>query len=148
MPYMNAVARMSQDSQLKTRIVAAAVALATASMLPVPSAPVDSPESQYASTCALLVRGEVGEYNEVAVLDCPVALDLAKKFWLTRYNSVHQAAPMPPSKGAFFLGYSGASRFFSPEEVAFLNEYAEEIFHIQVAISEVKKAKGLTHAVA
>lgn len=148
MPYIQAVARLGQDSTTKSRIVAAAVAIATAQVLAVPSAPVESAEAHYASTGAMLARGEVGEYNEEAVLDCGLALDLIRKFYLVRYNSVHQTALTPATKGAFFLGFSGASRFFSAEDISFLNEYADEIFVVQMAIAEVKKTKGLTNVVA
>lgn len=142
MPYIQAVARLSQDSVTRTLIAAAAVALATAHTQSVPSAPVANAEQHYAANCAMLTRGEVGEYNEEAVIDVASAIELTRKFWLLRYNSVHCAALTPPVKGAFFMGLTGASRFFSANEIEFLNENAEEIFMITSAIDSVKSAKA------
>lgn len=148
MPYIQAVARLSQDSVTKTQIVAAAVAVATAISLPLPSTPVESPEGYYASTCALLATGEVGEYNEEAVLDVPQALEMTRNFWLLRYNALHQTVLVPPTHGSFFMGFTGASRFFSHKDICLLNEYADEIFSIQLSIREIKRQKGTDNVVA
>lgn len=148
MPYIKAVARLCQDSVTKTQIVAAAVATATAISLPMPSTPVESPEAYYASTCAMLSHGEVGEYNEEAVLDVPMALEMTRNFWLLRYNALHQTVLVPPTHGSFFMGFTGASRFFSPSEIHLLNDFADEIFSIQLSIKEIKRQKGTDNVVA
>lgn len=139
LPYVNAVVGLGQDSVTRTRIAATAVAIATAYCQPLSSTPVESPELYYTETCLPLAKGEVGEYNEEAVLDVQTALDLTHKFWLVRYNSLFQSALTPPKKGAFLSGLTGVTRFFSPEEVDFMNEYAEEIFMVTMAIQKVKQ---------
>lgn len=141
LPYIQAVAALGQDTVTRTRIAAAAVAVATAYCQPVPSTPVESPEQYYIETCTPFAKGEIGEYNEEAVIDVSSALNLTHKFWLLRYNSVHQAALTPPKKGAFLMGLTGASRFFSDEEVQFLNEYSDEIFIISLSIEKVRRSK-------
>jgi hypothetical protein len=139
LPYIQAVTVLGQDSTIRTRIAAAGVAVATAYSQPVPSTPVDVPETYYADNCLALAKGEVGEYNEEAVIDTQSALSLTHKFWLLRYNTVHQAALVPPKKGAFLSCLTGTTRFFSAEESEFLNEYTEEIFTIIFAIQKVKR---------
>jgi hypothetical protein len=139
LPYIQAVAALSQDSVVRTRICAAAVAVVTAYVQALPSAPVELPEAYYTSICLALAKGEVGEYNEQAVLDVQSALSLTHKFWMMRYNSVHQAALTPPKKGAFLSSLTGIARFFSDEEITFLNDYAEDIFMIVMAIQKVKR---------
>lgn len=139
LPYIQAVTALNQDSVSRTRIAAAGVAVATAYSQSVPSAPVESAEDFYTTNCIALAKGEVSEYNEEAVIDVQSAMDLTHKFWLLRYNSAHQAALTPPKKGAFLSSLTGIARFFSNEEVDFLNEYAEEIFTIVMAIQKVKR---------
>lgn len=127
MPYIKSATLVQADSQTKTRILAAAVAILAAGAAPVPSMQVDSTNSYYAENCAMKVQETVGFFNEAAVLNCNAAVELARKFWMMRYATVHAFEISTAVVGDFFIGFTGASRQFSPEEVAFLNEHAAVI---------------------
>jgi hypothetical protein len=96
LPYISAVSRIGKDSQTSCRIVALAVAAAVAATLPLPSASVDSPVAFFQAQGAMEAQQRLGEYNEAAVVDCRLAIDLVQKFWMLRYNTAQNNLFLQP----------------------------------------------------
>ena len=130
LPYISSVARLGKDSQTACRITALAVAAAVAATLPLPSEKVDSPVSFFNAQGALEAQQRVGEYNEAAVVDCRLAVELVQKFWMLRYNAVHSALAPVAVEGSFFTGFTGAARLFAPDDLVFMDANAKDILTI------------------
>ena len=130
LPYISAVSRIGKDSQTSCRIVALAVAAAVAATLPLPSASVDSPVAFFQAQGAMEAQQRLGEYNEAAVVDCRLAIDLVQKFWMLRYNTAHSALSPIAVDGSFFTGFTGAARLLAPDDIVFMDANAREILTI------------------
>lgn len=120
--FINSVANLEQAVQVRSKIAAIAVGYACACNVDMPSAKVHSPELHYKGLAELSVKRWVGEFNEAVVLDCNLALEAARSFWMMRYNAVHNCPVLSDVPGDFFQSMFGSTQHFSPAMIALLNE--------------------------
>lgn len=135
--FLNAVGSVKLTGPDRTFAIAAAVACSVADYLTVPTSKVDSPSGEYARSAALLVRDHIGCFNEVAPFDVRLALELARKFWMLRYETVHVRRLHDVCPGDYFCGYFSVNRNFSGDEIASLNKLAPEIGLLEISIRDI-----------
>lgn len=140
-PYITALANLNSDSVTKAKVIAAAVSVAVATHLSLPSTPLESAGAYYAEQHALCARELISMFNEVQPLDLPAALTFTRYFWQTRYDAVFCKRFTRVSPGEFFASFCGATYHFSSEDIAFFNEQGAAIFAIAAAACDVVCAK-------
>ncbi len=133
-PYIETVQALSQPMAVRTRVVAAAIAYAAGCHMALPSAPAASAADYYTQNVERNVKVIISRFNEQMLLDCPLAIDYARKFWLYRYEAVHQCPRMNQVPGDFFYSVFGVAEHFSAADVAFLNENAADIHRVYTAV--------------
>lgn len=134
--FLSAVGALRLTGPDRTFAVAAAVAASVADFIAVPAAKDDSPSGEYARSAALLVREHIGCFNEVAPFDIRCALELARKFWMLRYETIHARRVHDVCNGDYFCGYFNVARNFSENEVTCLNKLANEIGLLEISVRE------------
>lgn len=130
-PYVNTLAALGLSSTDKMFVGAAAVGATVVEMLEMPSAPVDMPEDYFNKHAGLMVRDQVNNFNEAAAIDTSMAVTLARKFWLFRYNVLYGTRPYVGVEDDFFYGYMQPGLFFSDSEMAALNRNSMAIARLQ-----------------
>lgn len=134
--FLGAVTNSRLSGPDRSFAIAAAVAASVADFTAVPASKVDSPSSEYARSAALLVREAVGCFNEVVPFDIRLALDLARKFWMLRYETIHVRRTHDVTPGDYFCGYFSVDRNFSGDEIECLNRLASEIGLLEISIRD------------
>lgn len=142
MPYVNTLGSLGLSGTDKMFVGAAAVAATVVEMLEMPSAPVDMPEDYFGKHANMMVRDQVGNFNEAAPIDVQMAQTLARKFWLFRYNLLYGTRPYVGVEGDFFCGYTQPCLFFSDVEMTALNRNAVAIARLQNQIRVILEVVG------
>ena len=138
MPYVTALLNMKHGITINGRIAAAAIASELVAAANLPSSVLSSPEVYYVNNFASKVSESICCFNDKAVIDVQGAIDLARKFWTMRYFAAYGGAPLIyDEKCCFFEIIGGASNFFSPEEIKFLNDYAKDILDFRHIVRQV-----------
>lgn len=115
----------------RSRIVTAAIALAAALAASLPSSEVSDPVNHFQMNIQLGVRQKIYAANEGAVFDAKGAEELARQFWLVRYQALFpKDLNFLYSQYGFFDTVMGVSSYVSPEQVEFLHQYKREIFSL------------------
>lgn len=117
--------------------IAAAVASSVADYIPVPAGKVDSPNSEFARSGAMIARDQVGAFNEVAPFDVRLTLELVRKFWMLRYETIHVRRVHTVTPDDYFCGYFNVARNFSREEMDNLNRLATQICTMEIGIRDI-----------
>jgi hypothetical protein len=129
-PFVEAANAAQVDHLNKSKAVAAAVAMAVASMQPLPSSEVSEPSGYYNQTHAISARQLVGELNEEFIFDVTYAIALARAFWISRYTACYSGLRVIFPQSDFFNTFFGVNANFSPEQVEQLNGSAQAVFSI------------------
>lgn len=115
----------------RSRIVAAAIALAVALAAPLPSSEVSDATNHYQMNVQLAVRQKIYAMNEGAVFDAKGAEELARQFWLLRYHTLFpKDVNFMYQQYGFFDTMMGVSVIVPPEGCEFVNQYKREIFSL------------------
>ena len=122
MPYFEAVSALTLAYDIRSAVVAAAVASAVAQTLEIPSSKVVSPEAYFNTTHALKAREVIGDFNNVAVLNYDRACDLVRRFWILRYTALHGSVAYNFTNGCFAECVTGIKYVLSPEDLKILDE--------------------------
>lgn len=126
------------DATKRACIIAAAVAVAVANTLPLPTGEVDNPASQYALVEQANAARLVAEFNENLVFDMPYAIPLVRSLWLVRYTAAHPAKkPMFHGECGFFDSLLGVANHVDSETCTFLNEHKAQILVLAAAAADV-----------
>jgi len=129
------------DASKRACIIAAAIAVAVANTLPLPTGEVDNPASQYALVEQANAARLVAEFNENLVFDMPYAIPLVRSLWLVRYTAAHPAKkPMFHGECGFFDSLLGVSHHVDSETCTFLNENKAQILVLASAASDILAA--------
>jgi len=121
----------------RTFAIAAAVASSVADFIAVPAAKVDSAVSEFARSGAMIARDHVGAFNEVAPFDVRLSLELVRKFWMMRYETIHVRRVHTTTPDDYFCGYFNVARNFSREEMDALNRMATHIGALEIGIRDI-----------
>lgn len=117
--------------------IAAAVASSVADFSEIPATPSDTPNSAYLNMAAMAIRGAVGAFNEASPFDVRLALDLARKFWMLRYETLHVRRIHDADADNYFFGYMNVKRNFSEDEICCLNKHSKEINILEIYVREI-----------
>lgn len=139
LPYIQAVGAVALGSDLKCKLVSAAVASVASLEFPFPTAPVESPEAHYEAN-VMAANSFIAGFNEASILDVKFAQELTRKLWLYRYYMVYPpVVHMPPrDKTNFAEAYTQWHRWVSDEEACPLNENLEVLWAIRDAVVTVR----------
>lgn len=137
LPYFKSVNSLSLTAEKRSFIVSAAVAAAIAYRAPVPFEKVNSPEAFFSSNILINARTKIGEFHGVATLNFDAAVELTRKFWLVRYNTLHRPNSVIFKTGRFADSFAGFLTEFSEQEMALLNELAETFVRINTSVIAV-----------
>ena len=137
-PFVQAADLHVSDATLRSRTLAAAVAVAVASTLALPTTEVDNIAAHYANTEQVAVARKVAEFNENVVFDVSVATDLVRALWMVRYHAAHPSAkPMFGSDCTFFEIFCGAHRYIDEDTCCFLNENKKPVLLLAGVACEI-----------
>lgn len=125
--YFQLASNINEAYQVRKRIIALAVGYACACNIPVPSGKVDNISDYFITNASSAVRRWVGYFNEAMPLDIVAACDIANKFWIMRYNTVHNCPNLDIVEGNFFASLFGAPNHFDEETIKVLNEHNGQI---------------------
>lgn len=134
MKFVKAVAMLALTGPDRTFAIAAAVASSVADYAPLPAAPMPTSSDAYLQNGSAAVRGMVGYFNEAAPFDVRLALELGRKFWMTRYETVHSRRMHDATEGDYFCGYFNVGRNFSKSDVECMNKLSKEINTLEIYI--------------
>lgn len=126
-PFVLSIQNMQLAVQLRSKIAAYAIGYAIACNMALPSTEVENAQDYFRVNLEPLSKRVVSVFNEQILLDCNTACDMARNFWLLRYEAVHKCPRMDQIPGDFFSSVFGVSRFFAPRDVEFLNEHASNV---------------------
>ncbi len=112
-----------------------AVAIAAATVAPLPSMPVEAPGSYFEQNCKTTAARIAGAFNEVRTLDFARCQELIKELWQTRYVMAHglQDGQDVPGVGLHctILSLFGADTYLSNDTRKYLEEHTEGIRQLQ-----------------
>lgn len=140
--FTKAVSELRLTGPDRTFAIAAAVASSVADYVDVPATPSETPSTTYLTLTAMTVRQMVGEFNEAAPFDLRCALELARKFWMTRYEVLHVRQLHDAVAGDYFRGYFNVNRNFSEDEVECLNKLSKEVNILEIYCREVLRERA------
>lgn len=126
-PFVKVMQTLPGAVQERHRIAAVAIGYACACNSILPTSEVDDAEAHYRISVEPFAKRVISVLNEVSVIDTPMALDFARKFWLLRYEAIHKCPRMDALPGDFFSSVFGVAKFFSPDTIAFVNAQASHI---------------------
>lgn len=136
-PFVKVMQSLTNPVQERHRIAAIAIGYACACNSALPSSEVADAAAHYRVSVESFAKRTISVLNEVSVLDTAMALDLARKFWLLRYEAVHKCPRMDMIPGDFFGSVFGVQKFFAPETVEFVNANATSIATVYTHICNV-----------
>ena len=117
----------------RPRIVAAAVAMAVASRLAIPSSELLDPSTYYNLQANQLASSELSRFNEEVIMDLSYAIDKCRMFWMLRYQAAYPAKQIRYGEFStigFYDTLLGCALHSDQETSCFMNEYKQEIFHL------------------
>lgn len=88
-----------------SEMVAVAAARAIIFKLPMPAAKVESPSAAYDESALVYVRDKISCFSDMFPIDAGRTLELARKFWMLRYNVTY------PSELVFASGDAPSTSF-------------------------------------
>ena len=139
--FIHGVTNLRLSGPDRSFAIAAAVASSVADFTAVPALKSDNPSGEYIRVASMAVRDTIGALNEAAPFDLRCALELARKFWMLRYETVHARRLHEVSEGDYFCGYFNVGRNFSGEELECLNRLSVEIGTLEVPIRDILAKK-------
>lgn len=129
------------DSLLRSRILAAGLALAMANTAELPSSMVENPSLHFSSHVQTAANGTLSAMNEALVFDCKAACEQLRGFWLLRYTAAHPVSrPVYTLGGNFFESICGAGSFLAPEVLDFINANHHAILMVAMAAAQLLEA--------
>lgn len=135
-PYVNAVVKMNVPVLDRGRIIAVALGQAISCSMQLPSGPVSSASDYYNGTVRSQVLSLISSFNESAVLDARACADFSRRFYLMRYDAFAKCPRRDRPQVDFFYAFFGVADFFSPDDMAFINENKDAIFDIYTAVCD------------
>jgi hypothetical protein len=128
-PFLSATNTQIRELEVRSRIIATAVALAVSRVVSLPSAAVEAPGTHYNFTVLSEVQRYIGEFNEEVVFDVRLALAAAREFWMLRYQAAHVEtfAMIVPAAG-FYDNLIGVPTYVDKDSCCFNNQHLVAIF--------------------
>lgn len=128
MQHLNIIAQAEQqvqDSVLRSKVIAAALATAIARTMSLPSAEVEHAGTYFSEQVMPMAMRTISEFNESMVFDARLAFDYTRQLWKLRYASAYNVVPAPPAgNGDFINSFTGANVCIAPNFRCFLEENA------------------------
>ena len=141
--FNNAVNQLTSDSIQRSKIVAAAIAYAIATLAALPSSPVDSASNHFNMTVLPEARNIISDFNENLVFDCRDAVDQVRAFWMMRYTATHPLrTPIFSVERTFFENIIGVETFASPDFYEFVNKHKVDILSLYVVAAGIIVDRG------
>jgi hypothetical protein len=137
--YVQTISALEIATEIRLPLVAAAVASAIANTFDIPSIPVVSPEAYFNEKHAVSARMGISAFNEQAPLTFELACELARKFWLLRYNVVHGRTNYLFEDGKFAEGFSGIKYLLDTKMLDLLNSNTQAFGKIRHAVLQCKQ---------
>jgi len=126
------------DATQKARILTSAIALAIANNGQMPSSEVEDATNFFVTNVLASVRSIASCWNENMVFDYRACTELARAFWMIRYNAAYPARiPFYSMHTCFFNAITGVERYMSQEQQDFLEKFKNEILQLTIAAMEV-----------
>lgn len=121
------------NMQSRNKVLAAGVALAVASRLPVPSAPVEDVGSYFNLQIGTLFQDPISDFNEACVFDMKAAAEFVRMFWMLRYSACHPQSALifaEQSCYGFFDTIAGCALHVGEAVHTFVNEEKIGIYQV------------------
>lgn len=137
MPYVNATNKLSIPVMERGRVIATAVGQAIACSMALPAQEVDSASEYYMATVQSEVFSMISKFNEVVVFNSQFCADIARRFWLMRYDAYARCPRRERPTNDFFHAFFGTTDYFSEDDIKFLNEYKDAIFDVYSPVCDL-----------
>lgn len=126
--FQNTADACIKDASVRGKIIAAAVAVAVASKLGLPSAAVDNPADYFEQQLRETARSLVGEFNEAMTFDFRGSCALVRSYWLVRCSAAYPLnAAVFGARYGYFDALCGVGMHVEPDHYEFANRYKSEI---------------------
>lgn len=129
-PFTQAIDSIVKSAPDRSKIIAHALALALSRRLPLPSSENMDIDSYYTLQLLGTVRDTLSGFNEEVIFDLRCALELTRQFWMMRYSNVYPDMTWMDMQRGFFDIVTGATKFFSMDTTAFVNQYKLEVLEL------------------
>lgn len=130
-PFNKSANTMILATAQRGNIIAAALALAMANMMELPSSPVDSGASHFNLQVLPRLRIIVSDWHESFVFPARDCIDEARALWLLRYNAAFPSNKLRYSvHDDFFSTFFGVNNVVASDTVKFFNQYKQEIIFL------------------
>jgi hypothetical protein len=141
----NALPQLPTGAALRGQVMAAAIGLALATRLPLPSAPVADLETHWNFHLAQLINDPISDLNEGVVFDVTAAITYVRMFWQLRYASSYPLAQLAfaaRSPFEFFDTLAGVGLHVPAQARQFCNENKAAIFQLAVTVLRLINENG------
>ena len=121
------------DITARSKVMAAGVALAVASTLPLPSSAVISPDEFFNLQVSGLVNAPLSDINENCILDMKQAVEFTRQFWMLRYAMVFPGSQYTFAENSpygFFDTILGVNLYVGPAGHEFMNLNKDAIYKV------------------
>jgi cbb3-type cytochrome oxidase subunit 1 len=130
------------DPSVRGKIIGAAVGIAIANKLALPSLQLEVEPSNYFNTQVALGASDlIARFNEEVVFDTRYCREAMRAFWLLRYSAAYPGAQFyVEAKLGFVDSIVGATLYLAPEMHEFCNAHKDEIINLVREGMEIIKA--------
>jgi len=130
---------------LRSRIIAAAVAVAVAQANPLPSSEVSHAGEYFTNQVMPAAMNAISEFNENVVFDTRYALDIVRQLWQLRYWTAFQQTENIILKGeCFFSSYTGIDVVISDAVRAFMDQNAKTVVSLSLFAGDALRNRTAT----
>jgi len=132
-----------QDSLLRSRIIAAAVATAIAQSQPLPSSEVAHASEYFTNHVMPAAMSIISEFNESIVFDTAATLDQTRMLWQLRYFSAYRPNhQLLLGEGNFFTAFTGIDVIVSDNFYAFMNSNAAAVVNLSLFATDIIRSQA------
>lgn len=121
-----------KDPSVRGKIIGAAVGIAIANKLNLPSLALEvEPSNYFLTQVALGANHYIADFNEQVVFDTRYCRDAMRAFWLLRYSAAYPGLQYNVEASMGFVdSWAGATLWLADDMHCFVNEHKNEIFNL------------------
>ena len=121
--------RVAGDSLTRGKIVTMTIAIAIANTVQLPTSQVNNPIEYWNGQLYNIVRNTLHDVGEQVIFNSPLAMELARMFWLLRYRAAHQSQLILACANlSFFENLFGVGSYISDENKQFIEDNKAAIY--------------------
>ncbi len=140
------ISSLSSSGESRSQLVSIGLARTLASMLPMPTSPVECIKTFFRMNQEINVRDKVYTLNELMVLDTEKVTDLIKAFYYYRYNAIYPSKVIILSKSFPLEDLFEITRYFGNETINLIKDNPTKLMYVQNEFSKLMDSIFTTEA--